>query len=184
MADGVFLPLRLRQVRRSHGYARNSFLHQIGTSSNGPARESALARPMLHRKGRLMKRALLVGFLALLPVLAACTSAATNRPPGATAPGSGAPQQITVKAMDTMKFDPPTLSAKAGQPIQLTLDNTGQLVHDFAITEGVSQPIKISAQPGQNAVIIFAIDKPGSYTYFCSEPGHEQAGMKGTLTVQ
>jgi nitrite reductase (NO-forming) len=91
---------------------------------------------------------------------------------------------MMVKAMDTMKFDPPTLSAKAGQPIQLTLDNTGQLVHDFAITEGVSQPIKISAQPGQNAVITFAIDKPGSYTYFCSEPGHEQAGMKGTLTVQ
>jgi len=87
--------------------------------------------------------------------------------------------------MDTMKFDPTTLTAKAGQPIQPTLDNSGgQIAHDFDITEGVPQPIKISAQPGQKTTGTFTIDTPGSYTYFCSQPGHEQAGMKGTLTVQ
>jgi uncharacterized cupredoxin-like copper-binding protein len=25
--------------------------------------------------------------------------------------------------------------------------------------------------------------KPGTYEFYCSVPGHEQAGMKGTLTV-
>ena len=25
--------------------------------------------------------------------------------------------------------------------------------------------------------------KPGKYEFYCSVPGHEQAGMKGTLTV-
>ena len=25
--------------------------------------------------------------------------------------------------------------------------------------------------------------KPGTYTFYCPVPGHEQAGMKGTLTV-
>jgi len=27
------------------------------------------------------------------------------------------------------------------------------------------------------------IDKAGDYTYYCAIPGHEAAGMKGTLTV-
>ena len=130
-----------------------------------------------------MKRSLLIGFIALLPVLAACTSATATKPSGGAASGT-ATQQLTVKAMDTMKFDPPTLSAKAGQPIQVTLDNTGQLVHDFSVTEGVSQPVKTLAEPGQKAVTTFTIDKPGTYTYFCSQPGHQEAGMKGTLTVQ
>jgi nitrite reductase (NO-forming) len=131
-----------------------------------------------------MKRLLVIGFIALLPVLAACTSATASKPSDGAASGSAPTQQLTVKAMDTMKFDPPTLSAKAGQPIQVTLDNTGALVHDFSISEGVSQPIKSIAQPGQKAVTTFTIDKPGTYTYFCSQPGHEEAGMKGTLTIQ
>jgi nitrite reductase (NO-forming) len=130
-----------------------------------------------------MKRSLLIGLIALLPVLAACTSATATKPSAGAASGS-VTQQLTVKAMDTMKFDPPTLSAKTGQPIQLTLDNTGQIDHDFSITEGVSQPVKNLVQPGQKAVTTFTIDKPGTYTYFCSQPGHEQAGMKGTLTIQ
>ena len=131
-----------------------------------------------------MKHLLLIGFIALLPVLAACTSATASKPSDGAASGSATTQQLSVKGMDTMKFDPPTLSAKAGQPIQVTFDNAGALVHDFSITEGVSQPIQSIAQPGQKAVATFTIDKPGTYTYFCSQPGHEQAGMKGTLTIQ
>jgi plastocyanin len=132
-----------------------------------------------------MKRVLITGFTALLlPMVAACTSGTSTKPSDGAASGSAATQQLSVKAMDTMKFDPPTLTARAGQPIQVTLENTGQLVHDFSISEGVSPPVASVAQPGQKTVSTFTVDKPGTYTYFCSQPGHEQAGMKGTLTVQ
>jgi plastocyanin len=131
-----------------------------------------------------MKHSLVIGFIALLPVLGACSPSTATKPSDGAASGSATTQQLTVKALDSMKFDPPTLTAKAGQPIQVTLDNTGQTLHDFSIAEGVSQPVKDTAQPGQKAVTTFTIDKPGTYTYFCSQPGHEQAGMKGTLTIQ
>jgi len=129
-----------------------------------------------------VKSSLLVAFVVLLPLLVSCTSTSTG---SRTAPAAAATQQLTVKSLDTLKFDPTALNAKAGQPIQLTLDNSsGQLVHDFNLTQGVSQPVTITAQPGQKANGTFTIDKPGTYTYVCSQPGHEQAGMKGTLTVQ
>jgi plastocyanin len=129
-----------------------------------------------------MKSAVLI---LLVPLFVACTTSNASSTPGGGSAASAAAQQLTVKSMDTMKFDPATLTARVGQPIQLTLDNSaGQIVHDFDITDGVSQPVKISAQPGQKATGTFTVDKPGTYTYFCAEPGHQQAGMQGTLTVQ
>ncbi len=137
-----------------------------------------------------MRRLFLVLLVAGLPLLAACgggsgTTAAKPAAGSASAGGGGATQQLTVKALDTMKFEPATLSAKAGQPIQVTIDNTGQTIHDFTIEQGVPSKVQVIAQAGQKATTApFTIDKPGSYTFFCSQPGHEAAGMKGTLTVQ
>ncbi len=122
--------------------------------------------------------------MLLLIVVAFGLAACSPAPAPASAP-SGPPQQMTVKSLDTMAFDPTTLSAKVGQPIQLTLDNSSaKLQHDFDMTDGVAQPVKLTAQPGQTATVTFTIDKPGSYTFFCAQPGHEGAGMKGTITVQ
>ena len=36
---------------------------------------------------------------------------------------------------------------------------------------------------GGTSVITITDLKPGTYTLYCAVPGHEQAGMKGTLTV-
>ena len=135
-----------------------------------------------------MRHVVLFGLVALLPLVAACAGAATApaKPTAAAgAAGAGAAQQLTVKGLDTMKFEPNTLTAKAGQPIVVTFQNGGQIVHDFTIEQGVPQRIHVLAQPGKSvSTPPFTISKPGSYTFFCSQPGHEAAGMKGTLTVQ
>jgi uncharacterized cupredoxin-like copper-binding protein len=129
-----------------------------------------------------VKHVSLVTFI-VLPLLVAC-SGATSAPPSGAARAKTATQQLTLEAMDNMRFEPATLNARAGQPIQLTLDNTGQIVHDFRMTEGVAQPVTATAQPGQKATVTFTVPRPGTYTFVCSQPGHEQAGMKGTLVVQ
>src|SRR2546425_7480888 len=86
-----------------------------------------------------------------LPMLVACSASTGSGSTTTSGAASSSAQRFTLTAMDTMKFDPATLTAKAGQPIQVTLDNRGQLVHDFDISDGPAQPVKISAQPSQTA---------------------------------
>ena len=95
--------------------------------------------------------------------------------------GSTPPSGTTVKAMDTFKFDPATLTGKVGETINITLDNEGVLEHNFVITE-----LNVSLGPvpaGQTASGSFTPSAAGAYEYFCDVPGHREAGMVGALTV-
>lgn len=134
-----------------------------------------------------MKRFILAGTLALLvPTIAACgnaTSTSSKPAAAANAPAAGA-QQLTVVGSDTMKFEPATLTVKAGQPVQVTFKNDGQIVHDWTLSNGVSSKAVALAQGKSSGSVVFTIDQPGTYTFICSQPGHEAAGMKGTITVQ
>ena len=55
------------------------------------------------------------------------------------------------------------------------------MVHDFTIDE---LDAHVAADRGETATGGFSTDEPGTYTYYCSVPGHRDAGMEGTLTVQ
>lgn len=120
------------------------------------------------------------------PVATAASAAkpAATAVASAVAAATGPAQQITVKTMDTMKFDPTTLTVKAGQPVEITVQNDGQIVHDFSLKTGVAAPIEVNAQPKNKATGTFIVVTPGTYEFICAEPGHADAGMKGTLTVQ
>jgi len=56
--------------------------------------------------------------------------------------------------------------------------------HDFSLTDGVAQPVKITATGGQSASGTFTIEKPGTYSFDCSMPGHAAAGMRGTIAAE
>ena len=126
-----------------------------------------------------MKRALLLAASAAFLLVVGCNPYSST--PAASASGGA---QLTVKGLDTLRFDPSSLSAKAGQPIELTFENTGQIAHDFTLTEGVDKPVVILEQGGNNGRATFTIQKPGTYRYICSQLGHAAAGMVGTLTIQ
>jgi cytochrome c oxidase subunit II len=99
-------------------------------------------------------------------------------------PPSGG-QQITLNAVNTTTFDPPTLTAKANQPIVFDFHNLDTAnPHDVAIENATPQgpwtgtPI---ANPGQTATYSAPALAPGTYTFFCAV---HPTTMRGTLTVQ
>jgi nitrite reductase (NO-forming) len=138
-----------------------------------------------HRNSRssTVRAAVLAAALILTAALAsACQGGVASS--ASAAGGGAASQQWTIKAHDSMKFEQPTLTVPVGQPVQVTLVNDGTLIHDFVLTSGVEQPVKIEANGKSTASGTFTIARAGTYTYICAQPGHEAAGMKGTIVAK
>lgn len=89
--------------------------------------------------------------------------------------------KITAGPGVAMKYSTATLKAKAGV-VTIVMTNKGILPHDIGIKgKGVNAKGKIVGKGGISKVT--AKLKPGRYLFYCSVPGHMQAGMKGTLVV-
>ena len=60
--------------------------------------------------------------------------------------------------------------------------NPSPVPHAIAIEgNGVDKDGQTVATGGHSTVTVDL--KPGTYSFYCPVPGHEAAGMKGTLTV-
>lgn len=90
------------------------------------------------------------------------------------------PVALTLHAQD-IKFDLTTLRVKVNQPVQLTYINQGRIDHAFAIPDLVAEQ---KVKPGQQVIFTFTPSKVGTFKYRCAMPGHEAAGMVGTLLVE
>ncbi len=126
-----------------------------------------------------MRRVLPFVALAVVTLLAIAGCGGTAA--GATG-GSGSGQTITVK-MSEMKFEPSTFTVKANEPVTVNVQNVGTVTHDFSIKD-LSPEFAITVEPGKTGSKTFTPTKAGTYEVYCNQPGHEPAGMKGTLTVQ
>jgi plastocyanin/mono/diheme cytochrome c family protein len=93
---------------------------------------------------------------------------------GAAAADSG----ITVEMHDIF-FEPTDFSLDADTPVEVHFVNDGAAVHDFSVD---ALNFKVTLNPGES--VTETINAPaGDYEYYCSIPGHKDAGMVGTLTV-
>jgi plastocyanin len=90
--------------------------------------------------------------------------------------------EIDADPTGQLKFLASSASATPGK-VTLQMKNMSSVSHDIAITGGgLNQIGQIVSKGGTSTVT--ATLKPGSYTFYCSVPGHRAAGMVGTLTVK
>jgi plastocyanin len=74
------------------------------------------------------------------------------------------------------------LSSKPGK-VTIDFNNPAPIQHDVAIAEG-SQEIARSPLIAQSSTSVATDLAPGKYVFYCTVPGHREAGMEGTLTVK
>ena len=128
----------------------------------------------MSRSGRPALAASLA-FAAFAAVVAAC---------GGTTPASVAPPPSGVVVVEAKEyqFTPSALTVPAGK-VTFYVRNAGTVEHEFEIFKGETVVDEVEGLvPGlaKNLTIELAA---GEYTYMCKLRGHDQLGMKGTLTV-
>jgi uncharacterized cupredoxin-like copper-binding protein len=134
-------------------------------------------------------RTALTALLAVLVLTAAGCGGSSNKnagssTSGSSSSGSGGGQQLALSAPadGSLKFDKTSLTAKGGK-VTIDFDNKSSSVpHGIGIKGNGVDETSDTVTGAKTSVT--ANLKPGKYTFFCPVPGHEQAGMKGTLTVQ
>lgn len=104
--------------------------------------------------------------------------------PGAS-PVAG--EQVEIVSHD-IYFEPKEVTIPADTDVTIVLPNEGVTLHNFSIDDNKNEdlpfePIDIDIDPGATEQV--TINAPaGEYYFYCNVPGHEAAGMWGTLTVE
>jgi plastocyanin len=161
-------------------------------------RFQAVGRPNTRWMFRISSLALAASLLALAgcgssskssssastPAATPTTSSATSSTPAPAAGGaSGGTLSLAADPEGQLKFDTTSLSAKAGK-VSIDFTNKAPLAHNVTIES--SSGAAVGATPtfeGGSKTLAVSL-KPGTYKFYCSVPGHRQAGMEGTLTVK
>ena len=111
-------------------------------------------------------------------------AATEKKQAGGGKPAGGGPGgTLQLAASETeIAYDTTELSSKPGE-VTIEFTNPAALEHDVAIEQGGKEIAK-SDTIAQGETSVSAELAAGEYTFFCTVPGHAEAGMTGTLTVK
>ena len=144
-----------------------------------------------------MKKALAILALTALAALgvAACgdddddgdtTAAATTQAETTTTGGAGGGSStvdISSPPGSDLAFDQSEVSATAGL-VTINYDNPQSVSHDVTIEDSAGEDLGETELVSGGTASTTVDLQPGTYTFYCSVPGHRESGMEGTLTVK
>jgi len=108
-------------------------------------------------------------------------SAAGPAPTGTPEARAGSTVDVAADPSGALAYQPTVLTAKSGS-VTIDFSNETQVPDDVVVQkdgEDVGATEQITASTTRLTVELEA----GDYTFYCSVPGHLEAGMKGSLTV-
>ncbi len=109
-------------------------------------------------------------------------TATTGTPAPPSSPAAGATKlSLEADSGGQLAYSTKSLAAKAGT-VTITMTNMSPVEHNVTVAEG-SKVLGATPTFSGGAKTVTLQLKPGTYTFYCSVPGHRQAGMEGTLTV-
>lgn len=108
---------------------------------------------------------------------------------------------VVVDMADTMRFSPASLSVKQGETVRLVVRNQGKLRHELTLGTIAdlkehaalmlkhpnmqhTDPNMVQVEPGEVKEVVWKFSKAGEVDFACLQPGHFEAGMKGSVQVE
>lgn len=156
----------------------------VEAGQRAAARETEQARRIAEREALLAQHA---------PEEPAAEEAPAGAAPAGPAEGAPAGSEVIEIVASEFAFHPASIQLVAGQKVTLTIVNEGAIPHDFQIQALEAEDIQggrsgdqvytPTIDPGQRLSITFVPQASGSYTFVCTVPGHEEAGMTGEAVV-
>ena len=98
------------------------------------------------------------------------------------AAGGGGSIDISAAASGDLAYDQDAVEAPAGA-LTINFDNPSSTPHDVAVEDEGGTELAKTDVISESTTSTSADLQAGTYTFFCTVPGHRDAGMEGTLTV-
>lgn len=156
----------------------------------------------------LSRPVLLAATVVLTASLAACGSDRTGDTNAvSSAAGDGGEPRVVEVTMADIRFEPGTIEVQRGETIRFRFTNDGAIPHDAFVGTAAEQDDHeaemaaaaeqgegghdhggdmnaVTVQPGDTQTITHTFDEAGELEIGCHQPGHYDAGMKVSITVE
>jgi uncharacterized cupredoxin-like copper-binding protein len=97
--------------------------------------------------------------------------------------GSSSALEFEADPGGDLAYTTTSATADAGK-VTVEFNNPQALTHDVAIEDSSGKEVGATELIASGSDSTTVDLEPGTYTFYCSVPGHREAGMEGTLTVK